>query len=122
MNKPLKILLAVAAVLLALAVALLIYLEMGKQDVPQPTETPDETTSSTIEETDVPQETTAPVETEFVPETQEGGMPIYPFEPDTDSEEPGESNTGSEAPGESAPDATEESYVPDEDELPQMPL
>lgn len=112
MKKTLTILIALAVALLAAAVALLIYLESGKGEVTEPTDVPSEPTSSVAEETDAPEETTVPVETDFVPETQEGGMPVYPFEPDTDVEEPTQGD----------PNATEETYVPDEDELPQMPL
>ena len=113
MRKALKLLLAAACVLLAVAVALLIYLEFGRKDVPQSDPNVTESTSVVTDGTEVPEDTTAPTETEFVPETQEGGMPVFPFDQGDES-----GNTATEP----DPSATEGTYVPDEDELPQMPL
>lgn len=124
MRKALKVLIAAACVLLAVAVALLIYLEFGRQDDTIPSQDQTESTSghadvtTAPQETSLPEETTVPEETDYVPETQEGGMPVYPFE--------GQETTPSETevmPTEGVDtDATEGTYVPDEDELPQMPL
>lgn len=113
MRKTLKMLLAAACVLLAVAVALLIYLEFGRKDTPKPDQPETVPTSTAAEETTSPEDTTAPTETEFVPETQEGGMPVFPFDQEDDPDP---------VATEGDPSATEGTYVPDEDELPPMPL
>lgn len=113
MRKTLKALIAVVCVLLAVAVALLIYLESEKPegDAPLGTE-PAEAITSTGESGTGESEA---VSTEEVPvETREDGAPNYDLSGDEadPATEPEESGVPSEA----------ETYVPDDDELPQMPI